>query len=159
MFISKKTTLVVPLVLFGIAAGAQERLEVRSNPDGNTLYEIPLGDFRKMTLGDDGLVIHDTKGGSESFGYERVMSVRLSGFTSGITLPERPDSRTGLYYRDGHVGAGTPVTNAHAAVYDAGGRMLLLREQWDGSPISVAHLQKGAYIFQVNNKTIKFIRP
>lgn len=86
------------------------------------------------------------------------MSVRLIGFTARVSQPA-VNEQPGLYYRDGYVGAFSPATKASAAIYDINGSLMLSLSEWNGDPISVTTLGRGVYIFEVNDKTIKFTRP
>lgn len=47
---------------------------------------------------------------------------------------------------------------ARVRVCDLSGRVIIAKENWDGTPISTSALTKGVYLFSVNKKTIKFMK-
>ena len=49
-------------------------------------------------------------------------------------------------------------TAYRAMVVDLSGRTLMNLHNWDGQPISIASLNKGVYVFIVNNNAIKFTK-
>lgn len=156
----KKTAFILSLAFAGSGSAlAQESLVVYSNTEGTPPCTIALDGIAKITFGDESLVIHEGENKTSSFAFTEVMSIKFTNLSTGIGLPGA-DSHDGmrLYFRNGYVGveswpAGTIGT---AVVCDISGRTLLTVRKWDGQPISVAGLDKGVYIFKVNNKAIKF---
>lgn len=156
----KKTVFILSLAFAGArTALAQESLVVYSNTEDTPPRTVALADIAKITFNDESLVIHGAEDKITSFAFSEVRSIKFANLSTGISNPcsDGADG-TVLYFRGGYVGADnwTAGMSGTAIICDVSGRVILTLRRWNGQPVSVAGLDKGIYIFKVNNKSIKF---
>lgn len=158
-----KTFILAFLAIAGsrVTAGAQVKLVITPWDSGSPASEVRLGDVSKITFADDDFTVSLFEGTASTFAFRNVKTIRFEDVASGIDAPGTDGQADGtLYYRDGFLRARSVDGSrmADAAVYDLSGRMVMAEPHWDGTPISTAGLQKGVYVFKVNNRTIKFTK-
>lgn len=158
----KKTAFLLYLTFVGGGSAlAQESLVIYSNKGDTTPHTVALDGIAKITFDEESLVIHEKEDRTSSFAFTDVRSIKFANLSTGIGMTDT-DATDGmrLYYRDGHVGAENRPAGAvgTAVICDISGRAVLTVRRWDGRPVSVTGLDKGVYIFKVNNKAIKFTR-
>ncbi len=146
----------------GLSADAQTTSLV-VNPASQTSQSKSylLTDIAKITFGDHGMEISGTSGTKETFSFDDIMSIKFDYETTSIEgVPAADASSLVPYYRGGMLGAeGLPGGQAaRVRICDLSGRVIMAKENWDGTPISTSSLTKGVYLFSVNKKTIKFMK-
>ena len=145
----------------GLTADAQTSLVVNPASQSSESKTYLLSDIAKITFGDHGMEINGTSGTKETISLSDIMSLKFISEGTGINgLTTTEDSSLVPYYRGGMLGAdglqgGRP---ARIRVCDLSGRVIIAKENWDGTPISTSSLTKGVYLFSVNKKTIKFMK-
>ncbi len=119
-----------------------------------------LADIEKVTFGDDSFTVIATGVAPETLVYGDVRNIKFGEGPVGIGGVAGEKEPLRLFFRDGRIGAvGWPDgKTAPASVCDTGGRLVLLLESWDGSPVDVGGLSAGVYLFKVGNQTIKFMK-
>lgn len=139
---------------------ADESIAVYTYGSDDPLQKTALADIVKLTIDDNAIVIHTTDKKTSGFDISEVRSIKFDGLVTGIEKQTASLGEISLWYRDGYVGVDgwTGSTKGDVALYDIGGRKVIsYKGDYDGAPIRVASLDKGVYIFKVNNNTMKFI--
>lgn len=160
----QKRVFLSALALTGMvsAASAQTSLVLHPKQDGAEVKAFVLDGIRTLTFGDDGLTVNLTDGQAYAAAYDDLSTLTFSGMegTAIETVTAEYAANLDLFLTDGRLGVNNLPANVatEAALYDAAGRAVLMRRQWNGEPIAIGHLPKGVYIFKVNNQTLKFTR-
>ena len=159
-----KSAFLLTLALAGTATSASAQASLVLNPKqgSSEKKEFLLDGIRTLTFGDDGLTVNLTDGQAYAAAYDDLSTLTFSGMEgTGIeTVTVDEGQGAELFLSDGRLGVNNLPAHGvnNAAVFDATGRMVLSRPDWNGEPIAVHQLPKGVYIFKVNNQTIKFTR-
>lgn len=160
----KKSAFLLTLALAGTATSASAQASLVLNPKqgSSEKKEFLLDGIRNLTFGDDGLTVNLTDGQAYAAAYDDLSTLTFSGMegTAIETVTAEYAANLDLFLTDGRLGVNNLPANVatEAALYDAAGRAVLMRRQWNGEPIAIGHLPKGVYIFKVNNQTFKFTR-
>lgn len=159
----KKTFIPMFLALAygGLTANAQTSLVVNPASQTSPSKSYLLTDIAKITFGSHEMEISGTSGTKETFSYGDIMSIKFDYEATSIDgAPVAESSSLVPYYRGGMLGAEglQGGQTARVRVCDLSGRLVLAKENWDGTPISTSALAKGVYLFSVNKNTIKFMK-
>lgn len=164
LLMRKKSAFLLTLALAGTATSASAQASLVLNPKqgSSEKKEFLLDGIRTLTFGDDGLTVNLTDGQAYAAAYDDLSTLTFSGMegTAIETVTAEYAANLDLFLTDGRLGVKNLPANVatEAALYDAAGRAVLMRRQWNGEPIAIGHLPKGVYIFKVNNQTFKFTR-
>lgn len=163
MRMKQKRVFLSALALTGMvsAASAQTSLVLHPKQDGAEVKAFVLDGIRTLTFGDDGLTVNLKDGQTYVAAFDNLATLTFLDETTAIeTVTAESAANLDLFLTDGRLGVKNLPANVatEAALYDAAGRAVLMRRQWNGEPIAIGHLPKGVYIFKVNNQTIKFTR-
>ena len=161
----KYRTILLALLAFagsGIKTNAQLKMVVNPSDGTSAAETFLVDDITKMAFADNAMSIVGVST-TKTFAFSNVKSIKFEGIITGIDAPVTSSSGDGaldLYCRNGQLGANGIKDGATATVgvYDLSGRVILSDRQWSGLPINITNLDKGVYLFKVNNKAIKFTK-
>ena len=161
--INKTTLLLFIAMALGRGVTAAQTMLVVNASTGDGPQEISLDDIRKITFaGDDMTVGLASVTQSGVFRIPDVKSIKFKDdMLASIDAAKSDDDATlRLMYGSGvlTVAGFVPGSTVSATVFDVSGRSMISASRWDGTPISVADLPAGVYIFKVINKTIIFTK-
>ena len=159
----KKSAFLLTLALAGTATSASAQASLVLNPKqgSSEKKEFLLDGIRTLTFGDDGLTVNLKDGQTYAAAFDNLATLTFRDESTAIeTVTAESAANLDLFLTDGRLGVNNLPANVatEAALYDAAGRAVLMRRQWNGEPIAIGHLPKGVYIFKVNNQTLKFTR-
>lgn len=159
----KKSAFLLTLALAGTATSASAQASLVLNPKqgSSEKKEFLLDGIRTLTFGDDGLTVNLKDGQTYAAAFDNLATLTFRDESTAIeTVTAEYAANLDLFLTDGRLGVNNLPANVatEAALYDAAGRAVLMRRQWNGEPIAIGHLPKGVYIFKVNNQTFKFTR-
>lgn len=159
----KKTFIPMFLALAygGLTADAQTSLVVNPASQTSESKSYLLTDIAKITFGSHEMEISGTSGTKETFSFSDIMSIKFDYEATSIDgIPVTEESSLVPYYNSGMLGVNGLQSGqtARVRVCDLSGRVIMAKENWDGTPISTSALTKGIYLFSVNKKTIKFMK-
>ena len=159
----KKSVFLLTLALAGTATSASAQASLVLNPKqgSSEKKEFLLDGIRTLTFGDDGLTVNLKDGQTYAAAFDNLATLTFRDESTAIeTVTAEYAANLDLFLTDGRLGVKNLPANVatEAALYDAAGRAVLMRRQWNGEPIAIGHLPKGVYIFKVNNQTLKFTR-
>ena len=159
----KKSAFLLTLALAGTATSASAQASLVLNPKqgSSETKEFLLDGIRTLTFGDDGLTVNLKDGQTYVAAFDNLATLTFRDESTAIeTVTAEYAANLDLFLTDGRLGVKNLPANVatEAALYDAAGRAVLMRRQWNGEPIAIGHLPKGVYIFKVNNQTFKFTR-
>ena len=159
----KKSAFLLTLALAGTATSASAQASLVLNPKqgSSEKKEFLLDGIRTLTFGDDGLTVNLKDGQTYAAAFDNLATLTFRDESTAIeTVTAEYAANLDLFLTDGRLGVNNLPDNVatEAALYDAAGRAVLMRRQWNGEPIAIGHLPKGVYIFKVNNQTFKFTR-
>lgn len=159
----KKSAFLLTLALAGTATSASAQASLVLNPKqgSSEKKEFLLDGIRTLTFGDDGLTVNLKDGQTYAAAFDNLATLTFRDESTAIeTVTAEYAANLDLFLTDGRLGVKNLPANVatEAALYDAAGRAVLMRRQWNGEPIAIGHLPKGVYIFKVNNQTFKFTR-
>lgn len=159
----KKSAFLLTLALAGTATSASAQASLVLNPKqgSSEKKEFLLDGIRTLTFGDDGLTVNLKDGQTYAAAFDNLATLTFRDESTAIeTVTAEYAANLDLFLTDGRLGVKNLPANVatEAALYDAAGRAVLMRRQWNGEPIAIGHLPKGVYIFKVNNQTLKFTR-
>ncbi|MCI6294379.1 MAG: T9SS type A sorting domain-containing protein [Bacteroidales bacterium] len=159
----KKSAFLLTLALAGTATSASAQASLVLNPKqgSSEKKEFLLDGIRTLTFGDDGLTVNLKDGQTYAAAFDNLATLTFRDESTAIeTVTAEYAANLDLFLTDGRLGVNNLPANVatEAALYDAAGRAVLMRRQWNGEPIAIGHLPKGVYIFKVNNQTLKFTR-
>ena len=147
----KKTFMALALTLlpFGMAS-AQVRMLVVPK-DGGEAKSFNLDDIRHI----------DFLGEGNTFSVECATDrcLKFDGLVNDIATATKKESDINISYKEGRIfvsGMGDAVT--HAVIFDLNGCSRVNLPHFDGQPIDVSGLPKGAYILRIGGKAFKFLR-
>ena len=163
LLMRKKSAFLLTLALAGTATSASAQASLVLNPKqgSSEKKEFLLDGIRTLTFGDDGLTVNLKDGQTYAAAFDNLATLTFRDESTAIeTVTAEYASNLDLFLTDGRLGVNNLPANVatEAALYDAAGRAVLMRRQWNGEPIAIGHLPKGVYIFKVNNQTLKFTR-
>lgn len=155
----KKTLITLCLAALALPSPADEESLVVYMADGSGQQAFALEDMGKLLFDGDVFTVN-TGGGTSTFKYDAVRSIKFTGLSTGIGTVTDDGSQARLYYAGGCVGVNgwTQGRKARAAVYSIDGTAVITVDNYDGSPINVGALSRGIYIFSVDNNNIKFAK-
>ena len=159
----KKSAFLLTLALAGTATSASAQASLVLNPKqgSSEKKEFLLDGIRTLTFGDDGLTVNLKDGQTYAAAFDNLATLTFRDESTAIeTVTAEYAANLDLFLTNGRLGVKNLPANVatEAALYDAAGRAVLMRRQWNGEPIAIGHLPKGVYIFKVNNQTFKFTR-
>ena len=94
-----------------------------------------------------------------SYSYDFVQSLKFDGLVNDISgINKEEDGIRIRYQGDQILVSGLGNAPVQAVVCDLNGSTRIRIAQYDGQPIDVSALPKGAYIVRVGGKTSKFLR-
>ena len=163
LLMRKKSAFLLTLALAGTATSASAQASLVLNPKqgSSEKKEFLLDGIRTLTFGDDGLTVNLKDGQTYAAAFDNLATLTFRDESTAIeTVTAEYAANLDLFLTDGRLGVNNLPDNVatEAALYDAAGRAVLMRRQWNGEPIAIGHLPKGVYIFKVNNQTFKFTR-
>lgn len=163
LLMRKKSAFLLTLALAGTATSASAQASLVLNPKqgSSEKKEFLLDGIRTLTFGDDGLTVNLKDGQTYAAAFDNLATLTFRDESTAIeTVTAEYAANLDLFLTDGRLGVNNLPANVatEAALYDAAGRAVLMRRQWNGEPIAIGHLPKGVYIFKVNNQTFKFTR-
>lgn len=156
----KKTITALALTLLPVGmATAQVQLLVVPK-DGTATKRINLDDIRYIEFPAPGEAFSiETSDLRWSYSYDFVRSLKFDGLVNAVSGVNRQDNALQITYRQGQIfvsGMGDAVT--HAVIFDLNGCSRVSLPHFDGRPIDVSALPKGAYILRIGGKAFKFLR-
>lgn len=156
----KKTFMALALTLlpFGMAS-AQVRMLVVPK-DGTAPKSFNLDDIRRIDfLGEANTFSIACATDRWSYEFDKVRCLKFDGLVNDIATATKQESAVSIAYREGQIFvSGLSNAQAHATIYDLNGCSRLSLPHYDGQPIDVSALPKGAYILRVGDKAFKFLR-
>ncbi len=156
----KKTlmTLALALLSFGMASAQVELLVVPK--DGSAPDRLRLDDIRHIDfLGDGTTFSIKTIDLLWSYSFDYVRCLKFDGLVNDISAASKAESELKMSYKNGQIfvsGMCDAVT--HAVIFDLNGCSRVDLPHYNGQPIDVSALPKGAYILRVGGKAFKFLR-
>ena len=104
--------------------------------------------------------VNTVEDGVSAFEYADVRSIKFTDFASGVDAVAGDGAQLRAYYHDGYIYADGWQQGhaARAAVYGLDGTVRITVDDWDGTPIATDCLDRGIYVFSVENSNIKFIK-
>ena len=156
----KKTFMALALTLlpFGMAS-AQVRMLVVPK-DGTAPKSFNLDDIRRIDfLGEANTFSIACATDRWSYEFDKVRCLKFDGLVNDIATATKKESDITISYKEGRIfvsGMGDAVT--HAVIFDLNGCSRLSLPHYDGQPIDVSALPKGAYILRLGDKAFKFLR-
>lgn len=156
----KKTFMALALTLlpFGMAS-AQVRMLVVPK-DGGEAKSFNLDDIRHIDfLGEANTFSVECATDRWSFDFDKVRCLKFDGLVNDIATATKKESDINISYKEGRIFvSGLANAQANATIYDLNGCSRLSLPHYDGQPIDVSALPKGAYILRVGDKAFKFLR-
>ena len=156
----KKTLIALALALLPVGmVSAQVQLLVVPK-DGSATKRINLDDIKYIEFPAPGEAFSiETADLRWSYGYDFVQSLKFDGLVNDISgINKEEDGIRIRYQGDQILVSGLGNTPVQAVVCDLNGSTRIRIAQYDGQPIDVSALPKGAYIVRVGGKTSKFLR-
>lgn len=156
----KKTFMALALTLlpFGMAS-AQVRMLVVPK-DGSAAKSFNLDDIRHIDfLGEGNTFSVECATDRWSYDFDWVRCLKFDGLVNDIAAATKKESDIHISYKEGRIfvsGMGDAVT--HAVIFDLNGCSRVNLPHFDGQPIDVSGLPKGAYILRIGGKAFKFLR-
>lgn len=156
----KKTFMALALTLlpFGMAS-AQVRMLVVPK-DGGEPKSFNLDDIRHIDfLGEGNTFSVDCTDQRWSYNFDDVRCLKFDGLVNDIATVAKSENNVNISYKEGRIfvsGMGDAVT--HAVIFDLNGCSRVNLPHFDGQPIDVSGLPKGAYILRIGGKAFKFLR-
>lgn len=146
------------LLPFGMAS-AQVQLLVVPN-DGSATKRINLDDIKYIEFPAPGEAFSiETSDLRWSYSYDFVRSLKFDGLVNAVSGVNKEETDLRITYRDGQIlVSGLGNTPTQAVVYDLNGSSRIQIARYEGQPIDVSSLPKGAYIVRVGGKATKFLR-
>lgn len=156
----KKTLIALALALLPVGmVSAQVQLLVVPK-DGSATKRINLDDIKYIEFPAPGEAFSiETADLRWSYGYDFVQSLKFDGLVNDISgINKEEDGIRIRYQGDQILVSGLGNAPVQAVVCDLNGSTRIRIAQYDGQPIDVSALPKGAYIVRVGGKTSKFLR-
>lgn len=156
----KKTLIALALALLPVGmVSAQVQLLVVPK-DGSATKRINLDDIKYIEFPAPGEAFSiETADLRWSYGYDFVQSLKFDGLVNDISGINKEEEGIRIRYQgDQILVSGLGNAPVQAVVCDLNGSTRIRIAQYDGQPIDVSALPKGAYIVRVGGKTSKFLR-
>lgn len=156
----KKKIMALALALLPVGmATAQVQLLVVPK-DGSPTKRFNLDDIKYIEFPAPGEAFSiETADLRWSYSYDFVQSLKFDGLVNDISGVNKEENDLQIRYRDGQIlVSGLGNEPVQAVVYDLNGSSRIQIARYDGQPIDVTSLPKGAYIVRVGGKTAKFLR-
>lgn len=156
----KKTLIALALALLPVGmVSAQVQLLVVPK-DGSATKRLNLDDIKYIEFPAPGEAFSiETADLRWSYGYDFVQSLKFDGLVNDISgINKEEDGIRIRYQGDQILVSGLGNAPVQAVVCDLNGSTRIRIAQYDGQPIDVSALPKGAYIVRVGGKTSKFLR-
>lgn len=156
----KKTLIALALALLPVGmVSAQVQLLVVPK-DGSATKRLNLDDIKYIEFPAPGEAFSiETADLRWSYGYDFVQSLKFDGLVNDISgINKEEDGIRIRYQGDQILVSGLGNAPVQAVVCDLNGSTRIRISQYDGQPIDVSALPKGAYIVRVGGKTSKFLR-
>lgn len=153
----KRTLIMAALVL--LAAGrmsADNKLVVADSSTEQDVAEARLSEVSKLSFTGGKLVITLANETTKEVALTTGTVIRLEG--DATALGNVASNATEISYSGDQLSATGLTAPVAAALYAMSGQQLLSVASWDGSPISTASLERGVYIFKINNQSLKFVK-
>ena len=156
----KKTLTALALALLPVGmATAQVQLLVVPR-DGSATKRINLDDIKRIDFNPsyDTFSI-ETADLRWSYSYDFVRSLKFDGLVNAVSAVHQQEDPLHFTYKSGQIivsGMGDAVT--HAVILDLNGCSRVSLPHFDGQPIDVSALPKGAYILRIGGQAFKFLR-
>lgn len=156
----KKTIMALALALLPVGmATAQVQLLVVPK-DGLATKRINLDDIKYIEFPAPGEAFSiETADLRWSYSYDFVRSLKFDGLVNAVSAVNQQDNPLQITYKQGQIfvsGMGDAVT--HAVILDLNGCSRVSLPHFDGQPIDVSALPKGAYILRIGGQAFKFLR-
>lgn len=156
----KKTIMALALTLLPVGmATAQVQLLVVPK-DGSATKRINLDDIRYIEFPAPGEAFSiETSDLRWSYSYDFVRSLKFDGLVNAVSSANQEDNQLQITYKQGQIfvsGMGDAVT--HAVIFDLNGCSRVSLPHFDGHPIDVSALPKGAYVLRIGGQAFKFLR-
>lgn len=156
----KKTLIALALALLPVGmVSAQVQLLVVPK-DGSATKRLNLDDIKYIEFPAPGEAFSiETADLRWSYGYDFVQSLKFDGLVNDISGINKEEEGIRIRYQgDQILVSGLGNAPVQAVVCDLNGSTRIRIAQYDGQPIDVSALPKGAYIVRVGGKTSKFLR-
>lgn len=156
----KKKIMALALALLPVGmATAQVQLLVVPK-DGSPTKRFNLDDIKYIEFPAPGEAFSiETADLRWSYSYDFVQSLKFDGLVNDISgINKEEDGIRIRYQGDQILVSGLGNAPVQAVVCDLNGSTRIRIAQYDGQPIDVSALPKGAYIVRVGGKTSKFLR-
>ena len=156
----KKTIMALALAFLpvGIATAQVQLLVVPK--DGSATKRINLDDIKYIEFPAPGEAFSiETADLRWSYSYDFVQSLKFDGLVNAVSAINQEDNPLHITYKQGQIfvsGMGDAVT--HAVIFDLNGCSRVSLPHFDGQPIDVSSLPKGAYILRIGGHAFKFLR-
>ena len=151
---------ILAIALLGMSCSVQAQSSLVMTLTDDTSSEYLLDDVRKIEFYGQGLTIRLKDGKGTNAMYGDIQKIFFKNNSTGINAQVVATNDMQLYKEGMTIGVRNlaPGTTNRAMVVDLSGRTLMNIHNWDGQPISIASLNKGVYVFIVNNNAIKFTK-
>lgn len=151
---------ILAIALLGISCSVQAQTSMVMTLTDDTSSEYPLDNVNKIEFYGQGLTIRMKDGKGANAMYGEIRKITFKDNATGINAQVVATNGMQLYKEGMTIGARNldQGTAYRAMVVDLSGRTLMNLHNWDGQPISIASLNKGVYVFIVNNNAIKFTK-
>lgn len=116
---------------------------------------IPISEIGKITFSEKGLNVH-TSEAITNFDFSALRSI-IFGATQGNVESVNPDNLK-FYASNGKIGVKGITSREQMLITDMSGKILMAKNQWDGSAIDITSLPKGTYILACGKSAFKFTR-
>lgn len=144
----------LPLLFsFAVCSATAENMVFRLSSGGEKA--IPLTEIGKITFSETGLNVH-TSNDIANFDFSALRSIIFS-IAQGSIESVSPDNLK-FYVTDGKIGVRGLADKEHMLLTDMSGKILMAKNQWDGSAIDITPLPKGTYILACGKSAFKFTR-
>ena len=151
---------ILAIALLGISCSVQAQTSMVMTLTDDTSSEYSLDDVKKIEFYGQGLTIRMKDGKGANAMYGEIRRIIFKDDITGINAQVVATNDMQLYKEGMTIGVRNFDQGPayRAMVVDMSGRTLMNLHNWDGQPISIASLNKGVYVFIVNNNAIKFTK-
>lgn len=156
----KKELTTMCLAMLALASMAGDGNIIVYMSDNSAASTFALTDVSSIRFDSNGFAVNTVEDGVSEFEYADVRSIKFTDFDSGVDALAGDGAQLRAYYHDGYIYADGWQQGhaARAAVYGLDGTVRITVDDWDGTPIATDCLDRGIYVFSVENSNIKFIK-
>ena len=114
---------------------------------GDKTYKI--SEVKNLRIEGNALKVNKKTGeAADTYNFDEIKSIMFA-LSTGIDNARLPESNLTISSPAGG-------KRYDVAIYDAAGKCVMRDANWQGTPINVANLSKGVFVFKINKTAIKF---